>query len=450
MAWWKLADLERHRNLNKGVEPPSKALAYICKIYDVVDSPPYNFDFWGQYYENRNEMKWTRRTYSARDGGKLRLCIISIGKPTDPKQIIKVLANRKIERRETWKRCKRVKGWFFYRARRRGSNDTTQTRRRNREAEEMATVDDYRVYTIKRFGKVRTIYEPNPELKEKQQQVLTYLSQRGIGATKYAHGFVKGRGIKTAVKPHLRKAVIVHLDIKDFFPTIRDVWISEALEREGVPHGTIQSIVEIACLDHHLPIGSPCSPFLSNVVFKIIDWKLAKFCVNWAQKHGKSFTKIFYSRYADNLIFSSNCHTINRIIPGVKKLLSVHGYTVNEAKTRVMRRTGSQRLLGVIVNEKPNVPRAYWRKLRAQIHQMKCRVHNGEVIDWKDYMNAMGKASFVLSINYVRGKLFMQELKDIRKWGELRQLGQLGLFHPLNKPQADEPSASESNNTDKT
>lgn len=305
----------------------------------------------------------------------------------------------------------------------------------------MATIDDYRVYTIKRFKKVRTICEPNPELKTKQRQVVTYLGQRGIGATKYAHGFVRGRSIKTAVKPHIRKAVIVHLDIKDFFPTIRDVWIQEALEKEGVPHSIVTQIIEIACLDHHLPVGSPCSPFLSNLVFKIIDWKLAKLCRNWAKKYGKDFTRIHYSRYADNLIFSSNCHTINKMIPTIKRILSAHGYETNNAKTRIMRKSGCQRLLGIIVNDKPNVPRNYWRKLRAQIHQMKCKVHNREVIDHKEFMNATGKASFVLSINYMRGKLFMQELKDIRKWGELRQFGQLGLFNSSN-PQAGESPAS--------
>ena len=293
----------------------------------------------------------------------------------------------------------------------------------------MATRVDYRVYTIKRHGKIRTIFEPNPELKTKQQQVITYLGQRGIGATKYAHGFVRKRGIKTAVKPHVKKAVIVHMDIKDFFPTIRDVWVQEALERENVPSDTVKQIIEIACLERHLPIGSPCSPFLSNLVFKIPDWKFAKLCKNWGTRYGKKkYTRINYSRYADNLIFSSNCHTINRMIPTIKNILTNHGYTANDAKTRVMRKSGCQRLLGIIVNEKPNVPRGYSRKLRAQIHQMKCKMHNGEVVDYKEFKSAMGKVSFVLSINYVRGKLFMQELNDIKKWGELRQFGQLGLF----------------------
>lgn len=308
----------------------------------------------------------------------------------------------------------------------------------------MATIDDYRVYTIKRFGKVRTIYDPKPSLKEKQKTVVSYLSQRGIGATKYAHGFVKGRNIRTAVKPHIGKACIVHMDIKSFFPTIRKDWVIDALTKENIPYGTIQAITEVACLDDRLPIGSPCSPFLSNMVFKILDWKLAKYCKSFAKRYGKSFTRIAYTRYADNLMFSSNCHTINRMIPGIRKILEVHGYQVNPDKTKVMRRSGCQRLLGIIVNEKPNVPRNYWRKLRAQIHNMKCKLHNGEVIDEKEFRSVLGKASFVKSVNFMRGKLFLQELKDIRRWGELKQLGQLGLFGK-NKPKADASSAPENN-----
>ena len=307
----------------------------------------------------------------------------------------------------------------------------------------MASVDDYRVYTIKRFGKIRTIYEPKPELKALQQRVIYYLSQRGIGATKYAHGFVKGRGIQTAVRPHIKKNVIVHLDIKDFFPSITANMVWEALDREGVPTNMIERIVEIACLNEHLPIGSPCSPFLSNLVVKILDWKLAKLCKSWAERYGKPYTRIFYTRYADNLIFSSNCHTINRMLPAIKGIIRSQKFVANDAKTKVMRRTGCQRLLGIIVNAKLNVPRAYWRKLRAQIHQMKCRVFNGEPVDWDEFIAAMGKASFVLSVNEVRGAIFMHELKEIRKWGELRQLGQLEFFKPK-APMADASSAPKS------
>jgi RNA-directed DNA polymerase len=35
-----------------------------------------------------------------------------------------------------------------------------------------------------------------------------------------AHGFVKGRSIRTNALPHVGRHVLVNADLKDFFPTI--------------------------------------------------------------------------------------------------------------------------------------------------------------------------------------------------------------------------------------
>ena len=79
---------------------------------------------------------------------------------------------------------------------------------------------NYRIYKIKkRNGKYRTIYEPKPLLKHIQKQILAnILNDRSI--SKYATAYHKGLSIKANALPHVKKDVILKLDIKDFFESI--------------------------------------------------------------------------------------------------------------------------------------------------------------------------------------------------------------------------------------
>lgn len=118
MSWWKVEYIERHRN--KSVALPSEALNYIGKIYNMRLYMPYAFDYWPSSLADKPSFIWTRTAQHNTTGNVFRVRITCIGRPDSKKQIIKVMANTKLKRKDTWKKYKRAKGWFFHKARRRG------------------------------------------------------------------------------------------------------------------------------------------------------------------------------------------------------------------------------------------------------------------------------------------------------------------------------------------
>ena len=52
----------------------------------------------------------------------------------------------------------------------------------------------------------------------------------------------------------------------------------------------------------------------------------------------------------------------------VRHIAAEEGFTVNEKKTRVLRRHTAQRVTGLVVNHHPAVPRKEIRRLRAILH----------------------------------------------------------------------------------
>jgi RNA-directed DNA polymerase len=53
----------------------------------------------------------------------------------------------------------------------------------------------------------------------------------------------------------------------------------------------------------------------------------------------------------------------------VRHLAQEEGFAVNVKKTRVLRRNAAQRVTGLVVNDKPGVPRHEVRRLRAILHR---------------------------------------------------------------------------------
>jgi len=94
------------------------------------------------------------------------------------------------------------------------------TRRLELPAEKLrATNIAYQQFTIpKKSGGQRKIITPGPALKDLQQRILRRLLGR-LHCHPLATGFERGHSIVTNACCHVNRAVVVRMDLKDFFET---------------------------------------------------------------------------------------------------------------------------------------------------------------------------------------------------------------------------------------
>jgi hypothetical protein len=176
--------------------------------------------------------------------------------------------------------------------------------------------------------------------------------------------------------------VVVNLDLKDFFPTVSyrrvkglfvHMGYSEAAatifallctEPECVEAELDGITYHVAVGERFLPQGAPTSPAITNLLCRRMDRRLS----GASQKLG--FT---YTRYADDLSFSASgdaVRAIGRLLRQVGWIVGQEGFFVHPDKTRVLRRSQRQEVTGVVVNERPAVPRAALRRFRATLYQI--------------------------------------------------------------------------------
>ena len=228
----------------------------------------------------------------------------------------------------------------------------------------------YRWHRIpKRSGGTRLLHAPNPRLKKVQRQLL----RRVFGRLKVhpaAHGFHRGRSIVTHARLHVGQAVVVRIDIEDFFPKTRGDRLNKYFRRIGWNRSAARILVKL-CTKRlgsriGLPQGAPTSPILSNLVNYGLDARLN----GLARKSGAR-----YSRYADDMIFSfaqDDRRFIRGVIRRVRSILNEHGYRMHgRSKLRVLRRHQRQTVTGLVVNDKVQLPRKTRRWLRAVEHHLK-------------------------------------------------------------------------------
>lgn len=224
---------------------------------------------------------------------------------------------------------------------------------------------------LKRNGEKRQISAPIKFLKHIQRTLATLL-QELYPHKRNVHGFLTGKNIKTNSHPHCRNNILINIDLKDFFPTIHFGRVKGIFEAQpfNFNNEVAKAIANLCCHNSVLPQGAPTSPIISNFVCRKLDnalWKYAKkyrFC---------------YTRYADDLSFSSNERNIppelgklqkDKFIlsKGFEKIITDNGFTINERKTHCSQTGNRKEVTGIIVNEKLNVSRKYVRKVRALLH----------------------------------------------------------------------------------
>jgi retron-type reverse transcriptase len=295
----------------------------------------------------------------------------------------------------------------------------------------------YRLLT-KKSGKIRMIEAPKPRLKEIQRQVLSGILDL-IPAHPAAHGFVKGRSIKTFAAPHVARRVVLRMDLQDFFPSLAARRIQAFFRTAGYPESVADLLgglctnavgfrawfdmgkdldIDRALLKEarflysrpHLPQGAPTSPALANLCAYRIDCRLT----GLAQSAGAQYT-----RYADDLAFSGDeafDRSVERFKARAAAILLEEGFSVNHHKTRVMRQGVQQRLAGIVVNQRLNVARTEVDRLKAILTN--CVRHGPESQNraahsaFQAYLE--GRVGFVETINPTKGVRLRGILEQIR------------------------------------
>jgi retron-type reverse transcriptase len=125
-----------------------------------------------------------------------------------------------------------------------------------------------------------------------------------------------------------------------------------------------------------------------------------------------------YTRYADDLVFSGDRRLI-RDAPAIERLVATicadESFMLNERKRRVMPRSARQRVTGVVVNERVNVPREEFDRLKATLFNA---VRDGPTSQNREGLedfraHLTGRVAWVSSLNPARGARLRALLEQI-------------------------------------
>ncbi len=232
----------------------------------------------------------------------------------------------------------------------------------------------------KKSGGQRTLSAPHRRLAGAQEWILHNILNK-LPTEPAAHGFVAGHSILTNARPHVGQAIVINMDLENFFPSITFPRVRSVFSRVGYSPA-VATILALICTEcprrtvefsgktyfvatgpRGLPQGACTSPALSNQVARRLDKRLQGIAAKLS---------LSYTRYADDLTLSGQDSLktlIGYVMARVRHIAQDEGFAVNEKKSRVQRRNTVQTVTGLVVNDKPGVARAEVRRVRAILHQ---------------------------------------------------------------------------------
>lgn len=227
----------------------------------------------------------------------------------------------------------------------------------------------------KATGGYRVLYAPKARLKQAQRWVHSEILDR-VALSGAAHGFAHGRSIHTNAAEHAGKDIVITLDLEDFFPSITYRRVRGIFQAIGYGEEVAIALAMLCTVkpaekvreflggQRHrmLPQGAPTSPALANLACRRLDARLGGL--------GRKFA-CTYTRYADDLTFSGDEafeRSLKRFVPLLRRIIKEEGFRLNRRKMHFARRGARQRVTGLVVNDRPSVPRRYRRELRAILH----------------------------------------------------------------------------------
>jgi hypothetical protein len=294
-------------------------------------------------------------------------------------------------------------------------------------------------WLAKRSGKARLLEMPKQRLKAFQRRLLHDLLDH-IPPHEAAHGYRRSRSVASYVAPHAGRSIVLHFDLRDFFPSVRAARVHALFSTAGYPPSVARLLTGL-CTNAvppevwlampapdrapagernrqlyryaHLPQGAPTSPALANLCAYRLDCRLAAL----ARMVGARYT-----RYADDLAFSGDEQlerSARRFQVHVCRIALEEGFEIHTRKTRFMRQSVRQQLGGLVVNSHPNVQRAEYDRLKAILYNCVRHGPDGQNreshADFRSHLAA--RIAYVAMVNASRGRR-LRAVFDQIQWEE--------------------------------
>jgi RNA-directed DNA polymerase len=299
------------------------------------------------------------------------------------------------------------------------------------------TLGHYRYrWLAKPSGGQRLLETPKPRLKSLQRKILTGILNH-VPAHRAAHAFRRGRSVATYLSPHAGQQVVLHIDLREFFPSVHASRVHAAFRTMGYPERIAGLLTGLCTNDtpsailysadgqrvdegtwlrqraKHLPQGAPTSPALANLCAYKLDCRLEGLARTVSAQ---------YTRYADDLVFSGEFESqksLARLRILINAIILDEGFEIRHRKTQVMPAGTRQQVAGVRLNVHPNIPREAFDELKAILHNC-WRYGPGSQNrtghpNFRDHLN--GRLAYWSSICPVR-IVKLQEMFDRIEWTE--------------------------------
>lgn len=251
-----------------------------------------------------------------------------------------------------------------------------------------------------------------------------------------ACGFTAGRSVLDHARAHLGQPVLIKFDLRDFFSAVKAARVHALFATLGYPDEVARLLTALCTVatpepvlarlheagsltwpqrqrlrDAHLPQGAPSSPALANLCAFRLDLRLDGLAYALGAR---------YTRYADDIVLSGPASlrpAMARVRAWVSRIVAEEGFALNTAKTHRAAAGQRQQVCGIVVNQRLNLPRDEFDRLKALLHQ--CVLHgpgsqNREgLVHWREHL--AGRVGWAAQLNPDKAQR-LQRLYDCIVW----------------------------------
>jgi RNA-directed DNA polymerase len=249
-----------------------------------------------------------------------------------------------------------------------------------------------------------------------QYKILTELLEK-VQVPNYIHAFEKGRNIPAMAEMHVGKKVVISVDLKDYFTSIKQYHLEQLFIHLGFGVKPARVLSEVCTYKSFVPQGALTSPKLSNLITAFTFGPIIK---QYCDSKG-----LILSIYADDITISSDIEipstggdSVTALITYLRATVERFGFKVNSKKTKVMKYYQRQYVCGAVVNSKVNLQKSERHTLRAIVHNCEKNGIDKEAIQYgvsRDKFISIinGRLNWFNQLNPVAGTRVIDKFKKI-------------------------------------